>query len=57
MNLWSDIGDEGSLEALRGALEDLDCQVLLPPSILVELLRPAASMDALNRDTVTVAKI
>jgi hypothetical protein len=34
-----DVGNEGSLEALRVALEELDCLVLLPPSILVELLR------------------
>jgi predicted nucleic acid-binding protein len=38
-NLWSDIGDEGSLADLRRAVEELDCLVVLPPSILVELMR------------------
>lgn len=38
-NLWSDLGNEGGLKELRIVLKELECTVLLPPSILVELLR------------------
>jgi hypothetical protein len=38
-NLWSYVGDEGSVDALRAALGERHCVVLLPPSMLIELLR------------------
>ncbi|MDA2892598.1 hypothetical protein PDG61_16885 [Mycolicibacterium sp. BiH015] len=38
-NLWSYIGDEGSVHDLRSILAQHECAVMLPPSMLIELLR------------------